>query len=72
MIFMWIGLFLILILILILILTEDIKISVCASQESFNTLVPRGICAKGAVFLEKLFLSPRAFETDTHQGILTH
>lgn len=52
--------------------TEDIKIFVCASQESFNTLVPRGIRAKGAMFLEKLFLSPRAFETDRHQGILTH
>ncbi len=48
--FMWIGPF--------LILTEDIKISVGASQESFHTLVPRGIRAKGAVFLEKLFLSP--------------
>lgn len=51
---------------------EPVAVFICASQESFNAYVPRGFQARGAVFLGKLFLSPRAFTTNTHAGILVH
>ena len=49
-----------------------VKVLVCATQERFNTHVPRGTRARGAAFMGTVFLSPRAFTTKTEDAILVH
>ena len=51
---------------------HPIEIYVCASQERFNRHVPVGLNASGAVFLDRLYISPRAFELASAAPILMH
>ncbi len=54
--------------------SETPHVYICASQESFNwrTAASPDGNGRGAVFANRLYLSPRTFTTDTCQGILTH
>lgn len=52
--------------------TEDLAVYICDTQACFNTHVPRGANARGAVFLKRVFLSPRTFTMDSEVAILTH
>lgn len=53
---------------------SSVRIYVCATQQSYNdrTGAPKKGRARGAVFADCVFLSPRTFETQTCRGILTH
>lgn len=51
---------------------EKAAIYICASKESFSKYSGASIMARGAVFNKKLFISPRAIETETLDLILTH
>jgi len=51
---------------------EKIAIYICASKESFSKYSGAPKLARGAVFNEKLFISPRAIETKTLKIILIH
>jgi hypothetical protein len=51
---------------------EKIAIYICASKESFSKYSGAPKMARGAVFNEKLFISPRARETKTLKLILIH
>ena len=53
---------------------KAVSIYICATQESFNKRTAAALNgnARGAVFANRLFLSPRSYTTNTHQSILTH
>lgn len=51
---------------------EKVAIYICASKESFSKYSGAPKMAKGAVFNNKLFISPRASETNTLIQILVH
>lgn len=51
---------------------EKAAIYICATKESFSKYSGAPKMARGAVFNEKLFISPRAVETDTLEAILIH
>lgn len=51
---------------------ENISVYVCSSRESFSKYSGAPEIARGAVFNNKLFISPRAAETGTVKGILVH
>lgn len=51
---------------------ESIAVFVCDTQACFNTHVPRGANARGAVFLKRIFLAPRTFAPPSEVAILTH
>ena len=53
---------------------DHVRIYLPSTQDSFNkrtAAAPRGI-ARGAVFADRLFLSPRAFATNSSLGVLRH
>lgn len=53
---------------------EPPRLVVCATQESFNRRIgadPRGR-ATGAVFLNRIYLSPRSFDEGAHSGVIRH
>lgn len=53
---------------------DRVRVYIASTQESFNKRTaasPQGI-ARGAVFADRLFLSPRAFSTSSSVGVLTH
>ena len=51
---------------------EKTAIYICASKESFSKYSGAPKMARGVVFNEKLFISPRAIETKTLKPILIH
>lgn len=51
---------------------EKIAIYICTSKESFSKYSGAPRMARGAVFNERLFISPRAIETTTLKLILIH
>lgn len=52
--------------------SKQINIYVCATSESFSKYSGASAMARGAVFNEKLFISPKARETKTTKGIIEH
>lgn len=53
---------------------DSVEVYLCATQDSFNrrTAAADTSVARGAVFADRLFLSPRSFTTGTYRSILTH
>jgi hypothetical protein len=51
---------------------KEIRVYACASQERFNRHVPLGLSAGGAVFLDRVFISPKAFAIHAAEPILKH
>lgn len=51
---------------------ENVSVYVCSSRESFSKYSGAPEMARGAVFNNMLFISPRAAETGTIKGIIVH
>lgn len=53
---------------------DRVRVHLSSTQESFNkrTAASRQGIARGAVFVDRLFLSPRAFATNSSVGVLKH
>ncbi|MEO2004458.1 MAG: hypothetical protein ABGY41_10190 [Candidatus Poribacteria bacterium] len=51
---------------------RPVSVVVCASRDQFSAFVPMGKGARGATFLNRVYLSPKAFETGTSAAILVH
>jgi len=50
----------------------SVRVYMCSTQECFNHHIPIGANASGAVFRNRVFMSPRAFELESAGPILTH